>query len=424
MSDTGWRRARLGNLIEAKYGKALTKDNRAGGEVPVYGANGVVGHHNVAITQGPTIIIGRKGSVGEVNLSPVPCWPIDTTYYIDEPGPYSIAFLDRLLRALGLTELDRSTAIPGLSRDQLYDIEVPVPSEGDQEVIVDTLNAASAGVHSVSEKLARVSTLLRHGRIATLAAAVDGKLTEGWRDAHEGAEPAEMLLQEIDAARRLRLGKRYRAPNRVEAPNAIPPSWVWTTIGALVDVATGATPLRSRSDYYGGSIPWVTSGAVNDGLISGAKEHITDLALEETNAKIFPKGTLLLAMYGEGQTRGRAAELGIEAATNQAVAALLFDESTCALRPYIRLFLQSNYERIRQLSFGGVQPNLSMGVVRDTPIPLPPLPEQVQIYNEANRLLGIISIVETRLIQAERTVGRVTGAVARKAFLGEINPSG
>ncbi|HWO42235.1 MAG TPA: restriction endonuclease subunit S, partial [Candidatus Eisenbacteria bacterium] len=79
-----WRSVTLGDVCEFKYGKSLPESAREGGQVPVFGSNGEVGRHNEALTSGPTIIIGRKGSFGEVNYSAVACWPIDTTYYVDE----------------------------------------------------------------------------------------------------------------------------------------------------------------------------------------------------------------------------------------------------------------------------------------------------------------------------------------------------
>ena len=96
-----------------EYGDGLTKRNRDSGSIPVYGSNGIVGWHTTALTNGPTIIIGRKGSVGAVHLSTVPCWPIDATYYIDEfPNDFDLIFLYYFLRTQTISDLDTSTAIP------------------------------------------------------------------------------------------------------------------------------------------------------------------------------------------------------------------------------------------------------------------------------------------------------------------------
>jgi type I restriction enzyme S subunit len=165
----------------------------------------------------------------------------------------------------------------------------------------------------------------------------------------------------------------------------------------------------------------VTSGAVNAGQITQASEFITEAAIKETNTKVFPPGTLLVAMYGEGQTRGRVAELRIAAATNQAVAALLFDERSDKLRPYLRLFLQQNYEQIRLQSFGGVQPNLSLGVIRNTRIPLPPQDEQIEIVRRVDQLLDTSTLIRRRIDSAAKRIGQASHAVLASALQGELS---
>src|SRR5262249_31002278 len=138
--------------------------------------------------------------------------------------------------------------------------------------------------------------------------------------------------------------------------------------------------------------------------------------------KLFPPGTLLVAMYGEGQTRGRVAELKIEAATNQAVAALLFDQEAEGLRPYILLFLMSNYEHIRQISFGGVQPNLSLKVIRDTTVPLPPTREQAEIVRRVQHSLASLKNVQEQLSIVANRVDRMVHFVIADA-LGSLDGS-
>lgn len=116
-----WPLVRLGDVCEFKYGKSLPASQRDGGDSPVYGSNGIVGYHSNSISVGPTIVIGRKGSFGEVSFSPVSCWPIDTTYYID--GTATSADLNWLryrVDALGLTGLNRAAAVPGLNREDAY----------------------------------------------------------------------------------------------------------------------------------------------------------------------------------------------------------------------------------------------------------------------------------------------------------------
>jgi hypothetical protein len=132
-----WAITRLGDLFEFNYGKGLTQENRNNkGRINVYGSNGVVGTHDAALTNGATIIIGRKGSVGEVHLSPHRCWAIDTTYFIDDfPCDLPPAYWSLFLKLLRLGQQDKSSAIPGISRKDIYEIEIAFPPLNEQRLL-------------------------------------------------------------------------------------------------------------------------------------------------------------------------------------------------------------------------------------------------------------------------------------------------
>lgn len=150
------------------------------------------------------------------------------------------------------------------------------------------------------------------------------------------------------------------------------PGTTTRSLGSLGTVGTGATPLKSQRNYYlGGNIPWVTSGDLAQGLISKPTQFITETALDETAVKLWPAGTLLVAMYGEGKTRGTVAELGFESTTNQACAAIVLHDQTPTHRAWVRLVLDSKYQAMRRLASGGVQPNLNLGIVRALEVPVP-----------------------------------------------------
>lgn len=327
----------------------------------------------------------------------------------------------RFLRPLA-EQFASGTTFAELSGSNAARLPIAYPPIEKQRTIACILDRATQSSRSASVHLLVARRAIERFRQSVLAAACSGRLTADWRESNPQSTPAESIVRSIEQDRRSRLGLRYRLPAVPQTEGDIPESWCWTTVGALVDVATGATPLRKRNDYYGGSIPWVTSAAVNAGLITASVEYITELAIKETNAKVFPAGSLLVAMYGEGQTRGRVAELGIGAATNQALAALLFDDESEALRPYLRLFFLENYERIRQLSFGGVQPNLSLRAIRDTALPLPPADEQAEIVRRVDHLLARAEGVRRRIDGTSRSIDHSSQAVLAKAFRGDLLP--
>lgn len=139
------RAASLGDICEFRYGKALPSEKRVPGSAPVFGSNGRVGTHSEALVQGPAIVIGRKGSYGEVHFSDVPLWPIDTTYYVDRSATAcDLRWLYHLLKFLPLTTLNRAAAVPGLNREDAYRIPVSVPPLSEQRRIAAILDKADA----------------------------------------------------------------------------------------------------------------------------------------------------------------------------------------------------------------------------------------------------------------------------------------
>jgi type I restriction enzyme S subunit len=171
--------------------------------------------------------------------------------------------------------------------------------------------------------------------------------------------------------------RRVRRLSETAVERAVAGNWATVVIQDIASVGSGATPLRSRRDYYeGGTIPWVTSGALNDSIVREPTTLITDKALSETAVKLWPKGTLLIAMYGEGRTRGRCSELAFSSTTKQACAAVVLNAESQPLRPWLKLVLRSRYQQMRRLASGGVQPNLSLGLIKTMEVPIPPVEVQ------------------------------------------------
>jgi len=159
-----WERKRLREGCLFEYGTGLPDRDRTGGSVPVFASNGIVGYHNIAITQAPIIIIGRKGSIGQINYSEVPCWPIDTTYYIDPSKTQcDLPWLYWLLKWLRLDLLNKATGVPGLNREDAYSQIIPFPSVAVQKRIASELKEKMAEVEklriSIEKQLEAINAL-------------------------------------------------------------------------------------------------------------------------------------------------------------------------------------------------------------------------------------------------------------------------
>jgi type I restriction enzyme S subunit len=157
----------------------------------------------------------------------------------------------------------------------------------------------------------------------------------------------------------------------------VPDGWKLSTIEEISNVSSGGTPSRKNDAYWNGNIPWVTTAEVQYKIIEDTSEKITEEGLAKSSAKLFPVDTILMAMYGQGKTRGQVAKLGIEASTNQACAAIVLHPGYEV--DYYYQFLVSQYENIREMANSGGQENLSSGIVKSIQVPVPPHPEQKKI---------------------------------------------
>jgi type I restriction enzyme S subunit len=138
-------------------------------------------------------------------------------------------------------------------------------------------------------------------------------------------------------------------------------------ISKIAKVYSGGTPNRKIPEFWNGDIPWIKTGEVNYQLITDTEERITQLGLQKSATRLFPKGSILVAMYGQGVTRGRVAISGISAACNQACAVIEVNKGQ--LPEFIYSYLEYKYEELRSLAHGANQQNLNLGMIKSFNFP-------------------------------------------------------
>ena len=175
-----------------------------------------------------------------------------------------------------------------------------------------------------------------------------------------------------------------------EIPFEIPDSWEWVRLGNIGEWGSGATPSRTKSEYYNGTIPWLKTGDLNDGYITYIPETITNLALTETSVKLNPVGSVLIAMYGA--TIGKLGILQLPATTNQACCACV--PFTGVYNKFLFYFLMSQKAAFIKRGEGGAQPNISKEKIVATLMPLPPKSEQYRIVEKVNDILSKIHTIQ------------------------------
>lgn len=307
-----------------------------------------------------------------------------------------------------------------LTNGRARQLVIPLAPPDVQRRISDVLDTVRSKERSVTNRLAATRNLVDLFRQAVLAAACSGRLTADWREKHEPPAVSDLLSQ----MRRDRQPAQ-KARTSVQPPDArlldeLPPTWSWASVGEIGDVELGGTPSRKEARYWDGDVPWVSSGEVANCRISGTRERITEGGLANSSAKLYPAGTVLIAMIGEGKTRGQSAILDIAASTNQNAAGVL-PHREIVNPEYVWRWALAQYEVTRAVGRGGNQPALNKQKVRGLAISVPPLEEQDEIVRRVDELLGLADGLALRIVTASMCLTQSSQAVLDKAFRGDLS---
>lgn len=201
-----------------------------------------------------------------------------------------------------------------------------------------------------------------------------------------------------------------------EQPYEIPENWCWTSLSSVAEWGSGGTPSRKNPDYYEGNIPWIKTGELDDGYIFDSEEKITEDAVAHSSAKLFPTGSVLVAMYGA--TIGKTAILGIPATTNQACACARCNDTLD--NKYLFYYLRSQKDSFIAKGKGGAQPNISQDIIKSHPIPLPPLAEQQRIVEQIESLFAKLDEAKEKIEEALDGFQIRKLSVLHNAFEGQL----
>lgn len=400
----GWVWVRLGNIINISSGRFLpSNEMKTKGTIPVYGGNGINGYHNEYLIDKPTLIIGRVGFYcGCVHLSTDKAWVTDNAFITTfSENNVNINFLKWLLIASDLGKNDNATAQPVVSGKKIYPLVVALPPLAEQERIVEKLEQILPLVEEYGkneEKLSKLnSTLPNKIKQSILKYAMQGKLVPQ----NSSDEPASELLKRIKAEKeqlikdgKIKKEKPLPPITEDEIPYELLQGWEWVRIGTITDIGTGTTPSTSNYEYYNGNINWISSSSTGNDYIMEPDKLISQKAVDECNLRIYNPDTLIIALYGQGKTRGQITQLKIQSCINQACAAICIINKKLLNLSYIKYFYKKQYNDIRSLAAGGAQPNLNVGKIKNTIIPLPPLAEQQRIVDKVEELMKIIGKIK------------------------------
>ncbi len=417
----GWAFPELRKVIEMKYGKGLPEKSRVPGRYPVYGSNGIIGLHEAAVTHGSTIIVGRKGSIGEIHLSSTACWPIDTTYYIDDFHGQPKEFFVYLLKHLNLGSYNRATAIPGLTREEAYGISIPLPPLNEQRRIVAKLDSLFTRSRRAREELGRVSGLVQRYKQAVLAAACSGRLTADWREQNPDVEPVSELLRKIDANRKLRHIKTLRNQSIDDSSlPELPPFWSWSKLRDIGELSRGKSKHRPRNDpkLFGGEYPFIQTGDIarSNGWITKHTQTYSEIGL--TQSRLFPINTLCITIAAN---IADTAILTYPACFPDSVVGFIPEEGMFEIL-FAMYYLKVAQNNLESFAPATAQKNINLEILNDLAVPIPPLSEQKEIVQRVEKLFKAIDLIEQEHQKASQLLDRLEQATLAKAFRGELVP--
>ena len=342
----------------------------------------------------------------------------------------------------------KGSGTPHVDPDLLWNYAFPIPpNQETQQAIVNKIESLFDEIDEGIGRLKTAAQQIQQYRQSLLKNAFNGELTKEWRSKHADTLPSENeLLAQIQTTREQhhaqqladwqtavsqweQNGKEGKKPSKPKASTQavkfeenvadLPRGWLESSLGDTTDVFVGSTPSRKNNEYWNGDISWVSSGEVNFSNIFETKEKITNLGLSNSSTNIHPIGTVMLAMIGEGKTRGQAGILKIEACHNQNTAAIRVNKKYL-LSEYLYYFFMFNYEQTRRIGSGNNQKALNKTIIENMSFPICSLTEQTQIIAILESKLTACDQLAAELAKQLKQAELLKQAVLKAAFSGSL----
>ena len=321
--------AKLGEVCLLKAGKFVSANDISPeynkGLYPCFGGNGIRGYVAESTHDGEFPLIGRQGALcGNVNLASGKFHATEHAVVVQPKIEMNVHWLYYALNAMNLGQYATGAAQPGLAVSKLETLSIEIPNISEQNKIAQTLYKVEQLVNFRKQQLAKLDELVK------------ARFVEMFGVVH----------------------------NSVLYP--------YVPVESFTSVVSGGTPNRNVSEFWNnGSIRWVKTTELQNNVICNTDEKITQAGLDSSSAKIIPPSTVLIAMYGQGKTRGMTGYTSIECATNQACACILPCEQFN--QNYLWRYMILSYDKLRDMAKGGNQPNLNIGIIKNFPVLKPPI---------------------------------------------------
>ena len=324
-----WKTVKLGDVCEPRQWKTLSIQDLESSGYPVYGANGIIGYYSDYNHEKPTLMVTCRGATcGSINVSEPFSWINGNAMCLDNLNTkIDLKYLEHYLKNYDFRNVISGSAQPQIIRENINKVQIRIYTLAEQKHIAAILDKTQKIIAEHKQMLQKYDTLIK------------SRFIEMFGDPHNNTK------------------------------------YTYKTVGDFTTVTSGGTPDRKNIEYWkNGNIPWVKTTELQNNELTNVEEFITQKGLDESSAKMMPIGTLLIAMYGQGKTRGMTAYLGIEASTNQACACIL--PSKVINQKFLWYYFILSYDKLRDLAKGGNQPNLNGNMIKDFPVLMPPIEMQ------------------------------------------------
>ncbi|XWY20369.1 restriction endonuclease subunit S [Bisgaard Taxon 45] len=336
----------LGDLIEFQRGYDLPRSEFIEGEYPVQSSNGILGYHNEYKVKAPGITIGRSGTVGIPHLLRKHFFPHNTALFVKDFKGNDVEYIYYLLHYLDLGNKKSGSGVPTMNRNHLHPLKIKAYTD-----------------LQTQQKIAQVLSTL--DRKIALNQQINAELEKMAKTLYDYWFVQFDFPDENGNPYKSSGGEMVYNP---ELKRDVPKGWEVKKLGDIAKTGSGGTPKSTVSEYYeNGNIPWINSGELNNSFIVSTENYISQLGLENSSAKIFPKNSILMAMYGA--TAGKTSIITFEATTNQAICSIMPNDKRLTF--YLKIALSDLYLYLISLSSGSARDNLSQDKIKDLIIIVP-----------------------------------------------------
>ncbi|MFY0482146.1 restriction endonuclease subunit S [Flavobacterium sp. PLA-1-15] len=363
----------------------------ANGQFPIIGTGGTFGYTNSYLHQGPSVILGRKGTIDKPQYMEAPFWSVDTAYYTDIFPSTNPRYFYHLCNTINFELYKYGSAVPSMSQEILNKIPFAIPSDLDEQTeIAVYLDRKTTEIDQLIDEKKLLIFNYEEEKIAIIINAV----TKG-----------------------IKKTKLKKSEN--EWLGEIPTHWQTVSLKWVANIYSGGTPSKNNTEFWtNGTIPWLNSGTVNQFFITEVSEYISEEGFKNSSAKWIPNESIVIALAGQGKTKGMVAQVMFDCTCNQSLGVIVPNKKI--YNKFLLYYLKANYQNIRNLGGGDNRDGINLEMIGSIKIPLLPIEEQLEIVSFIEENCGFIDLKINKTKKLIKLLAEYRFALISEVVTGKI----